>query len=156
MTQLERKRALESLIFLVVKRDGRVKARTCANRSTHREFITREEAASPMAATEAILITGVIKAKQCRDIMTLDLPNSFVQTPIPLDGDKVMMKIRGPLVDILCEICPGVYNNFVIYKEKQKQQVLHVSMLKALYRMMITTILYYKKFRRTLNQSGLR
>ena len=55
----------------------------------------------PMAATEAILITGVIEAKQHRDI-TLDIPNAFVQTPIPQDGDKVMMKIRGPLVNILC------------------------------------------------------
>jgi len=54
-----------------------------------------------MAATEAILITGVIEAKQHRDI-TLDIPNAFVQTPIPQDGDKVMMKIRGPLVNILC------------------------------------------------------
>jgi len=32
-----------------------------------------------MAATEAILITGVIEAKQHRDIMTLDIPNAFVQ-----------------------------------------------------------------------------
>jgi len=46
MTQLERKRALESLIFLVEKRDGRVKARTCANGTTQREYITREEASS--------------------------------------------------------------------------------------------------------------
>jgi len=62
MTQLERKRALESLIFLVEKRDDRVKARTCAHGSTKCKYITREEAASPMAATEAILIRGVIEA----------------------------------------------------------------------------------------------
>ena len=73
-----------------------------------------------MAATEAILITGVIEAQKCRDIMTLDIPNAFVQTPIPQDGDKVMMKIRGPLFKILCEIVPGVYDNFVIYEGKQK------------------------------------
>jgi hypothetical protein len=34
MTQVEGKRAIESLIFLVKKHDGRVKARTCANGST--------------------------------------------------------------------------------------------------------------------------
>ena len=49
---------------------------------------------SPMAATEAILITGVIKAKQIRDIMTLDIPIAFVQKPIPKDCDKVMMKLK--------------------------------------------------------------
>jgi len=41
-----------------------------------------------MAATEAILITGVVEAKQHRDIMTLDIPNSIVQTPIPKNTDK--------------------------------------------------------------------
>ena len=71
--------------------------------------------------------------------MTLDIPNAFVQMPIPEDGDKVMMKIRGPLVDILCEICAGVYDNFVIHEGKQK--VLYVRMLKALYGMIIAPIL---------------
>jgi len=56
--------------------------------------------------------------------MTLDIPNAFVQTLIPQDSDKVMMKIRGPLVDILCEICPGVYDNFVIYEGKQNKSLI--------------------------------
>jgi hypothetical protein len=55
MTQLERKRAMESLIFLVEKRDGRIKARTCANGSTQRAYTEREEAAIPTAMTESIL-----------------------------------------------------------------------------------------------------
>jgi hypothetical protein len=82
MTPLERKRAMESLLFLIEKRNGRIKARTCANGSTQREYINREDATSPTAATESILITGVIEAKQQRDIMTNDVPNAFVQTPI--------------------------------------------------------------------------
>jgi hypothetical protein len=88
MTPLERKRAMESLLFLVEKRNGKIKARTCANGSTQREYIDREDATSPTAATEAILITGVIDAKQRRDIMTNDVPNTFVQTPIPHKMEK--------------------------------------------------------------------
>ena len=34
LTEKERKRAMESLIFLVEKRDGKIKARMCANGST--------------------------------------------------------------------------------------------------------------------------
>jgi hypothetical protein len=93
MTPLERKRAMESLLFLVEKRDGKIKARTCANGSTQREYIDREDATSATAATEAILITGVIDAKQRRDIMTNDVPNAFVQTPVPQDGEQIIMKI---------------------------------------------------------------
>jgi hypothetical protein len=64
---------MESLIFLVEKRDGSVKGRTCANGSTQREYMDRDEAASPTAnMTESIVITGVIEAKQRRDVMTAD------------------------------------------------------------------------------------
>jgi hypothetical protein len=42
----------------------------------------QDEAASPTAMTESIIITGVIDAKQHRDVMTADIPNAFVQTEI--------------------------------------------------------------------------
>ncbi len=152
MTMLERKRAMESLLFLTEKRDGTIKARTCANGSTQRAYIPREEATSPTASTPAILITGVIDAKQNRDIMTLDVPKAFVQTPIPESGEKIIMKIRGNLVDILLEICPGVYDKHVLHEGKQK--VLYVKMLMALYGMLISSILYYKKFRKDIESIG--
>ena len=82
LTQQERNRATESLIFLVEKRDNVIKARTCANGSTQREYISKDEAASPTAATDSILITGAIDAKKNRDVMTLDIPNAFVQTEV--------------------------------------------------------------------------
>ena len=65
----ERKRAMESLIFFTEKRDKSVKTRMCASGSTQRSYISREEASSSTADTESILITGVIEAKQQRDIM---------------------------------------------------------------------------------------
>jgi hypothetical protein len=154
MTVLEKKRAMESLIFLAEKRDQTIKARTCANGSSQRAYVAREEATSPTAATDAILITGVIDAKQRRDVMTLDVPNAFVQTPIPQSGEKIIMKIRGSLVDILLEICPGVYDDFVVYEGKGKQKVVYVQMLMALYGMMIASILYYKKFRKDIESIG--
>eukprot|EP00957_Ditylum_brightwellii_P059845 4543513-Ditylum_brightwellii.AAC.1 len=124
---------MESLIFLTEKRDKTLKARSCANGSKQRSYIARDEAASPTAATEAILITGVIEAKQNRNIMTLDIPNAFVQTPVPEKGEKIIMKIRGLLVDILLKLCPRVYNKYVVHKGKSK--VLYVRMLMALYGM---------------------
>jgi len=63
MTQLERKRALESLIFLVEKRDGRVKAQTCANGSTQREYITQEEAEQQYGSEETSHVTMVCRKR---------------------------------------------------------------------------------------------
>ena len=74
---------MESLIFLTEKRDGRVEARACANGSTQRSYIPKDDVSSPTAATESILITGVIEATEKRDVMRLDIPNDFVQTQIP-------------------------------------------------------------------------
>jgi hypothetical protein len=84
--------------------------------------------------------------------MTLDIPNVFVQTEISLGGDKIIMKIRGQLVDILLELCPGVYDDYVIIEGKHK--ILYVRMLKALYGMLISSILYYKKFRKDIESIG--
>ena len=64
MTTTERKRAMESLIFLTEKRDGTVKARTCANGSIQRDWMTKEDATSPTATLESVIITSVIDAKE--------------------------------------------------------------------------------------------
>jgi hypothetical protein len=84
--------------------------------------------------------------------MTLYIPNAFVQTEISLDGDKIIMKIRGQLVYILLELFLGVYDDYVI--DEGKHKILYVRMLKALYRMLISSILYYKKFRKDIESIG--
>jgi hypothetical protein len=152
MNPKERKRAMESLIFLVEKRDGTVKARTCANGSTQREYIEREDAASPTASTDSIILTAVIDAKQNRDVMTADVPNAFVQTEIDQSGEKIVMKIRGVLVDMLVEMCPEIYQDFVVTHGKEK--ILYVRMLKALYGMLVASLLYYKKFVKDIKSIG--
>ena len=64
MTPQERKRATESLIFLVEKSDKLIKARTVANGSTQRPYTPKEEAASPTVATDSIFVTATIDAKK--------------------------------------------------------------------------------------------
>ncbi len=82
----------------------------------------RDEAASPTAMTESIIITGVIDAKQRRDVMTADIPNALVQTEIGEKeiGERIIMKIRRPLVDMLIELSPETYAEFVVYDGKSK------------------------------------
>jgi hypothetical protein len=79
---------------------------------------------SSTATSEDIITTGVIDEKQRRDVMKLDIPNSFVQMKIPLNGDTIIMKIRGQLVDILLELCPGVYDDYV--RDEGKNKVVYV------------------------------
>ena len=88
MTPQERKKALESLIFLTEKRDGQIKAQTCANGSTQQEYMTKEDSASPTTALESVLSISTINAKENRDIGTVDIPNAFIQTDIPQEDSK--------------------------------------------------------------------
>ena len=135
------------------KRDGRVKGRACANGSTQRDYMDHEDANCPTAATESILITALIDAKQKRDVMTANIPNALVQTDIePAEkGQHTIMKIRGPLVEMLIKIAPEIYKPYVSYK---KGKVLYVKLLKALYGMLVSLPQYYKKFCKDMESIG--
>lgn len=105
LTTLKQRCAMESLLFLVEKCDRTVKTRICANGSMQREYMPKEETASPTVMLESILITGTIEAEEKCNIITTSIPNAFVQTGIPeQDGMKIIMKIHGVLVDMLVEI----------------------------------------------------
>jgi hypothetical protein len=106
--------------------------------------------------TESIVITGVIDAKQRRDVMTADIPNAFVLTDIDEKkvGERIIMKIRGPLVDMLLELSPETYASYVVYEGNSK--VLYVVMEKALYGMLQSSLLYYKKFRKDIESIGFK
>ena len=116
----------------------------------------RDDAASPTAMTESILITATIDAKQNRDVMTADIPNAFVQMDIDeknqVKGERIIMKIRGPLVDMLLELAPEVYEDYWTYEGKAK--VLYVKMHKAIYGMLQSSLLYYKKFCKDIESIG--
>ncbi len=84
--------------------------------------------------------------------MKNEVTNSFVQTPVQQGGDKIDMKLRGQIVDLWVEIEPETYETFIVYEGNKK--VLYVRMLRALYGMLIASILYYKKFRKDIEGIG--
>ena len=71
-----------------------------------REYLGREDSSSPTANLESILLTGMMDTHEVRDVMTTDIPNTFIQAPMPEKDEKVIMKITGKLVDILVNMHP--------------------------------------------------
>ncbi len=149
-------KSMESLMFLTGKHDGTVKARACANGSVQREYVLRDKAASPTVISESVFITSTIDAKENRDVMTCDIPNAFVQTEIKKQQirERILMKISGSLFEILVEIDPEKYNEYVVLEGGRR--TIYVVMLKALYGMMMSSLLYYLKFRGDLEGIGFR
>ena len=157
MTPTERSKAMEALMFLSQKRDNSIKGRMVYNGKPTREWLTREDSASPTAALESILLTAVIDAHEGRDVMTCDIPNAFVQTVMPekkAGEERVIMKITGVLVDMLVQLDPELYGPYVVYENGRK--VLYVQVLRAIYGMLQAALLWYKKFRNDLEEEGFK
>lgn len=155
MSPSERRKAQEAFMFLTEKRDGSIKGRMVYNGKPTREWISKEDSASPTASTESVFITTAIDAHEGRDVMTNDVPNAFIQTKMPItkDGeDRVIMKITGVLVDMLLELDPETYSKFVVIEKGRK--VIYTAVLQAIYGMLVASLLWYLRFRKDLESIG--
>jgi hypothetical protein len=84
-----------------------------------------------------------------RDVAVVDIPNAFIQTRLKDPKDMAFIKICGVLVDILVEIAPNVYKDYVTRDKKGVKQLL-VQCRSALYGTMVAILLYYRKFVKSL------
>ena len=82
-----------------------------------------------------MFITLAVDAKEETDVMSLDIPNAFIQAKLKKDKknskQRVAMKITEVLVDILVKLVPEIYTAYVVYKNGKR--VLYVEVLQALY-----------------------
>jgi hypothetical protein len=153
MTSTQKASVLESHMFLKEKRDGKIKGRTVAGGNKQRDFISKEDASSPTVATESVLLTCIVDAEEGRDVAVVDIPNAFIQTRIEDEKDMAIIRIHGVLVDMLLEIAPEVYSDFVTTDSKGVKQLI-VQCLNAIYGTMVASLLYYRKFSKSLIDEG--
>jgi hypothetical protein len=146
----DRRKALASLMFLTKKRTGEVKARGCADGSKQREHIPKEEATAPMVTSDAIFIQSTIFAHEGRDVATCDIPGAFLQVDNP---DFVLMRLDGVLAELMVTIAPKIYRKYITTNSKGKP-VLYVQLEKALYGMMKSALLFYRKLVADLRSIG--
>ena len=156
LTPEEIEKAQEALLLLTEKRDQTVKGRMVYNGKPTRMWIDKEDAASPTVSTDSTVLTAVIDAKEGRDVMTNDIPNAFVQAPMPEEnkkkGDRVIMKVTGRLVQLIVELDPELYTKFVVHEKGRP--VIYLEVTKAIYGMLVASLLWYKKFRADLEGIG--
>lgn len=88
------------------------------------------------------------------DVGTYDVPNAFIQTDMPKRkiGERIIMKVTGALVDMLVEIDSELYAEKVVYEGNKK--VLYLEVLKPIYGMLQSALLYYKKFKADIETIG--
>ena len=150
LTREERMRALSSLMFLKEKRDQSMKGRLCINGAPQRAYIPKEDAASPTVATESVFMTSAVAAKERRFCRFFDVPGAFLNTETDED---VVMVLKDELADAIVSVAPEVYRPFVTVNRKGKS-VLYVKLKKALYGMLRSSLLFYRKLRSELEADG--
>ncbi len=147
------KQILELHVFVKKKQSGQIKTRKVAGGNKQRDFISKENVSSPTVATESVLLTSLVDARDNCDIAIVDIPNAFIQTVMEDDEDKVIMRIRGHMVDVLVKIAPKVYGPY-LSTDKQGSKQLLVKCLNPIYGTMVASLLYYWKFTRSLKNQG--
>jgi hypothetical protein len=119
--------------------------RTVTGCNKQHGYIDKSNASSPTVSTQTLLLTCVVEAHKGRDVMTVDIPNAFIQTCVQDPQHIVLMKIKGYLAELLLEIAPEVYNNY-IHVDKKGIPVIIAECWNAIYGTMIAGLLYYNKF----------
>jgi hypothetical protein len=153
LTSAQKEQILESHIFIEKKRDDKIKARKVVGGNKQRDYITKEDVSSLTVSAEAVMLACVIDAVEMRDVAVINVLNEFVQTAIEDEEHRVIIRIRGTLVDILVSIAPEVYVPYMS-TNKNGQKVLLVQYLNAVYGTMVAALLYYRKFVKSLTKQG--
>jgi hypothetical protein len=125
------------LIFIKEKRNGTVKAQSCANGSVQWDHTAKEEAALPTVALESVFVTAAIDARENREVVTVNIPGAFLHAT---NNNYVVMCMNRALVELMVKTDPKLYRKYLI-DEKQKK-VLYLCLQKALYGMMKSALLF--------------
>jgi uncharacterized protein YbjQ (UPF0145 family) len=154
----QKARMVESFIFLKEKKDGSLKARAVLGVNVQQDYITKDEASSPTAYTEAVILTAIVNAKEEKDVTTVDLPNAFCQTVITNANAEhcIIVRLQGALVDMLVNIAPKVYSPYVTTNKKGEKKILLIKCMNALYGSMVASLMFYKKLMKALKSYGFK
>ena len=149
LSKMQKKNALGYLMFLKQKRTGQIKGRGCANRRKQCLNTPKDAASFPMVATESVLLSSVIDAKEQHDVATVDIPGAFMQGD---QDETVHMRLEGTLTELLTKCDPKLYRQYVV--TENNKPVLYVELVKALYGTLRAALIFWRKLTSKLVEWG--
>ena len=112
-------------------------------------YTPKDEASSPTVATESVLLSCVIDAKERRDVATVDIPGAFMQGD---QDETVHMRLEGTLAELLTKCDPKLYRQYVV--TENNKPVLYVELIKALYGTLCAALIFWRKLTSKLVEWG--
>ncbi len=148
----QKEKAHSTVTFIKEKRDNRVKGRVCADGRKQQEDFSREEAASPTVTNELVFLTGVIDAKEQRDVATVDIAGAYLHA---VNDHDVHMVLEGKLAELMDLVAPHIYCKHIT-TNKKGQPMLYVRLHKALYGLLKSALVFYKRLSGDLFSHGFK
>ncbi len=131
LTHNQCKQALQYLMYLKEKRNGKIKAQGCADGRKQRVYKSKHETSSPTISTEALFLTSLINAREGCVVVNVDIPGAFMHADI----DEQMAEL------LVC-VDPEKYGPYLTFENGKK--VLYVELKKALYGMLQAALLFWE------------
>jgi hypothetical protein len=151
LTQEEKDKALPILMFMVLKRNGLLKTRGCANGSVQRLYTNKEDVSSPTPDFYAFKFIAAVIAREGRDVASVDLPGFFLQTD---QDEKILLKVTGAVALLLVESEPAKWRKHL--RKENGKYVIYVLCKKAIYGTMNAALLAYKKLAKLFREWGFK
>ena len=118
-----------------------MKARGCIVGTPQRKYIKKEDAALPTVTLELLFILVSINAFEKRKTGTFDCPGAFLHVK---SDEDVIIALEGPLAELMVKVDPKIYRKYITRNKKGKP-VLYAKCNTAMYRMMRSALLFYRK-----------
>ena len=99
-----------------------------------------------------MIITLAIDAHEGRDVAVMDITGAYLHT---LNDEFMRMCLRGNLAETIVRVDPKLYRKYVTYDTKGVP-LMYVKLNKALYGLLKSALLFYKKLVADLEAYGLR
>lgn len=106
-----------------------------------RDYITKDETASPTVAIEALFLTCLIDTLEERDVAICDIPGAFMHPDLN-DDEVIHVKLEGIMGEIMMKINQKLYTKYVV--QERVKPVLYMRLKKVLYGTVQAAFLFWE------------
>ncbi len=113
------------------------------------DHVAKDEALLPTVMLESVFVTPRIDMHEKREVVTINIPGAFLHTE---NEDYIIMRINGTLAELMAKTDPKLYLKYL--SDEKGKKVLYLRLRKALYGMMKSALLFYRKLLSELKMIG--
>ncbi len=107
---------------------------------------------SPTVLMEAVFITAIVNAYEECNVACFDIPGAFLHAGCDKD---ITMILKGRLAELMVQIVPNLYRKYISV-DRKVMAILYVKMQKAIYGLIRSALLFYKKLVANLESIGFK